>query len=304
LRRRRPVGRFLARTALFLAAAPFRRYLEAEMSGLRVLVSTADRTMARSVFAAGDWDPLLADTVFQALGELGWDARGSTFVEVGSNFGLYCLPAVTVRGFARAVAYEPDPASFALLRANIDRNGLADRVRPVQVALSDRASDVSLWKTGWNGGDNRVVDAPQAARGRGEAVVRVSASTFDREVAAGTIDLPEVGLLWLDVQGHEAEVLAGARTLLASDVPLVVEYSSALMTPTARRRLEEIVADSYDVMVDLGWSALTDRIRYQPASAIRALSELRAVETDLLLFKRGPSGHPTFRGSGVRHGAP
>ncbi len=274
------------------------------MSGLRVLVSTADRTMARSVFAAGDWDPLLAGTVFQALDEVGWDGRGSTFVEVGSNFGVYCLPAVTVRGFARAVAYEPDPASFALLQANIERNELGDRVWPVQVALSDRATDVTLWKTGSNGGDNRVVDGGRAPRAQEEAVVRVSASTFDLEVAAGTIRLPEVGLLWLDVQGHEAEVLAGAKTLLASDVPVVVEYSSQLMTPTARRRLEEIVVDSYDVMVDLGWSALTDRIRYQPASAIRELSGLRAVETDLLLFKRGPSGHPTLGSSGVRHGAP
>lgn len=256
------------------------------MSGLRVSVSTADRTIARSVFAAGDWDPLLADTVFQVLGEVGWEARGSTFVEVGANFGLYCLPAVVERGFGRAVAYEPDPASFALLRANIDRNGLADRVRAIQAALSDRASDVTLWKTGRNGGDNRVVDGSRAPGGREATVVRVTASTFDLEVAAGTIRIPDTGLVWLDVQGHEAEVLSGARTLLASDVPVVVEYSSGLSTPAARRRLEQIIVDSYDVMVDLGWSALTDRIRYQPASAIRQLTDLRAVETDLLLFKR------------------
>jgi len=44
----------------------------------------------------------------------------------------------------------------------------------------------------------------------------------------------ELGLVWLDVQGHEGEVLAGARTLLESRVPVVMEYSSGMLDADAR----------------------------------------------------------------------
>jgi hypothetical protein len=113
----------------------------------------------------------------------------------------------------------------------------------------------------------------------------VRASTLDEELAAGVFDLSEVGLVWLDVQGHEADVLAGARNLLTSEIPLVVEYSTSMMPPASRHLLNEMVADNYTALVDLGWSALTGRIRFQPAWAIRQLVPPgRAIETDLLVL--------------------
>ena len=91
------------------------------------MVPTSDGTIGRSVYASGDWDPLMEGLVFEALDAYGVDYRGRTFMEVGANFGVYSLPAVTRHGFGRAIAYEPDPASFELLEDNIERNGLGER---------------------------------------------------------------------------------------------------------------------------------------------------------------------------------
>ena len=38
------------------------------------------------------------------------------------------------------------------------------------------------------------------------------------------MNLDDVGLAWIDVQGHEGHVLAGAEALLDSEVPIVCEY--------------------------------------------------------------------------------
>ena len=101
----------------------------------------------------------------------------------------------------------------------------------------------------------------------------------------GKIPLDELGLVSLDVQGHEAAVLAGATTLLRSRVPVVMEYATALLDPDARRQLDEMIISNFDVFVDLGWCALTNRLRFQPISAISRLGRGRlGLETDLLLL--------------------
>jgi FkbM family methyltransferase len=252
------------------------------MAGLQVLVPTSDRTIARSVYSSGDWDPLLVGTVFDALRQYGHRYLGSVLLEVGANFGVYSLPAVAELGFADAVAYEPDPAAFALLEHNIDRNGLGDRVAAHHAALSAQPGELTLSLGTGNAGDNRIVGNEKASR---RTTVRVPARTFDDEVAAGRIPLAALGLVWLDVQGHEGEVLAGAESLLSSTVPIVLEYSTGMLDDEARLRLDDIIATRFDVLVDLGWCSLTNRLRFQPASAIRNFAGgRRNVETDLLLL--------------------
>lgn len=283
LRDVRPVGAYAARTVKFLALTRRQAVVEAEMGSLSVLVSTADRAIARSVYTSGVWDPLLVGTVFRALDEFGTAYRGSTFVEVGANFGVYSLRAVADYGFARAVAYEPDPQAFDLLEQNISRNGLADSVTAHHAALSSAPGERTLRLGSINGGDNRIVDAIQGD----QRVVRVPARTLDDEVAAGRLDPAEVGLIWLDVQGHEYEAMLGARSLLESNASLVVEYDTAMMDEATRLGLERLIATHYDVMVDLGWCTLTDRLRFQPSSAVtRLAADGRHVETDLLLLHR------------------
>ena len=288
LRERRPLGPFLARNIDFLRMAGRLPTVEAEMDGLRVLVSTSDRTIARSVYASGDWDPQLVGVVFDALRAFGWHWHGSTFLEIGANFGVYSLPAVASYGFARAVAYEPDPASFALLTENIARNDLGERVSAHHAALSAAPGELTLQLGTFNAGDNRIV-VPGTAASPSGATVRVPARTLDGEMAGGAVRVDDLGLVWLDVQGHEADVLDGATALLRAGVPLVVEFATAMMSRPDRARLEEHLAESYAVMVDLGWCALTGRLRFQPASAVRKLAaDGRAVETDLLMLPAYP----------------
>lgn len=287
LRDRRPLGRFALRTLQFLAAGRRAAQVEARLGRLEVRVSTSDRTIARSVYTSGDWDPLLVGTAFDALDALGVAYRGKTFLEVGANFGVYSLPAVAEYGFAHAIAYEPDPAAYELLVGNAARNGLAERVSARHAALSSTAGELTLSLGGFNAGDNRIVRADGRAPRR--PTVRVPALTFDQEVAAGRIGPAELGLVWLDVQGHEYDVLRGARELLSGDAALVVEYCTAMMEDASRAEFERLLAEHFDVMVDLGWCALTGRLRFQPASAVHRLAAGgRAVETDLLFVHRRP----------------
>jgi FkbM family methyltransferase len=286
-RDRRPLLRYGLKTAQFFGLPDGQPTVEADMAGLRVLVSTSDATIARSVYASGDWDPLMVGAVYDALEAYGQPYRGRTFLEVGANFGVYALPAVAEHGFGRAIAYEPDPAAYELLERNIERNGLGLKVKAVNAALSAAAGELTLQLGTHNAGDNRIVDGSNSAaslRSNGSSVV-VPACTFDEEVATGNIPLEDLALVWLDVQGHELEVLKGARSLLAAGVPLVIEFATQMGDRAQLRDLADLLADSYEVMVDLGWCGLTNRLRFQPAWAVRLLARGgRDIETDLLLL--------------------
>jgi FkbM family methyltransferase len=280
-RHRRPLLGYGLKTAAFFDLRARQPTVEVDMAGLRVLVSTSDGTIARSVYSSGDWDPLMVGVVYDALEAYGQPYRGRTFLEIGSNFGVYSLPAVSEHGFGSAIGYEPDPTSFELLQRNIERNGLGDKVNAINAALSSSPGTLTLQLGSNNAGDNRIVDD---RTGNGDCV-EVPALTFDGEVAGGHIPLDDLGLAWIDVQGHELEVLQGARSLLAAGVPLVIEYASAMGDRAHLDELADLLADSYEVMVDLGWCALTNRLRFQPAWAARLLAaDGRAIETDLLML--------------------
>jgi hypothetical protein len=60
-----------------------------------------------------------------------------------------------------------------------------------------------------------------------------------------------------------------------------------MMSVADRRALEDLLAEHYAVIVDLGWCALTNRLRFQPAEAIKRLArDGHPLETDLLLLPK------------------
>lgn len=296
-RDRQELGRQLLRSCFFRLAEWFTPTLLADRGGVRYLVSTSDHTIGQSVFATGSWDWLQMHTTLRVLAAVGAPGpEGRTFVDVGANIGCTALPAVLEHGFARAVAYEPEPRAFRLLRENILLNAAQDRVTALEAALSDARSPVALAvNNGKNAGDNRLVPVADAAAvspvpPQDDLIVHVPSTTFDEEVERGRFDLAETGLVWMDVQGHEGRVLAGASRLLRSDVPVLIEYSPQLLREAgdgAMDQLAALVQDNYTHFVDVRAAAVTRRARLRPASSIREMGRRRhTTSTDLLLLKR------------------
>ncbi len=133
-------------------------------------------------------------------------------IDIGANDGTYTWHLA--RFSAGVVAFEPQPDYADGLVA-----AFRDRVRVERVALSDTEGEAVL----------RVpLDAPllgcatiEAENTLAELVVR------DLVVAKRRLDsyaLDSVGLIKIDVEGHELAVLRGAARLLARDKPnLIIE---------------------------------------------------------------------------------
>src|SRR5262249_35008556 len=97
------------------------------------------------------------------------------------------------------------------------------------------------------------------------------------------IDPDRASLVWMDVQGHEGEVILGAGELVRRRVPLVFAFR-----PRRLRRAEEMVSvleEHYTTLVDLRRPNLKDgwQANAEPIGALRPRLTDRD-STDFLVF--------------------
>ncbi|MFZ2101307.1 MAG: FkbM family methyltransferase [Oricola sp.] len=186
------------------------------------VVSTSDAVIGREVFAHGEFE----FGVFERVRALaGLPADGVTLVDVGANIGVTSLPAVKRGLVARAIAIEPEPSNLRLLKANTALNGLGDAVTIVACAAGEETGGIEFELSPDNHGDHRVRrSGPVRENCFGEAgrqTIAVDVRTLD-DILAGE-DIASA-LLWIDTQGYEGFVLAGATRTLARKFPLVIEF--------------------------------------------------------------------------------
>ena len=181
------------------------------MNHLRTV--TRLRTLARDLGLIRALDPL------RALLSRGYEARfgrallgavrpGDTVWDVGANVGLYTEQFAAAAGrFGAVVAFEPTPACFGALEARCgqlpgtqlrqEALGATDGLVPIALADDPLGATHSLVGGG----------------GSPDATVEVRLATGDGLVARGEVPPPTV--VKIDVEGFEAEVVAGMASVLA-----------------------------------------------------------------------------------------
>jgi FkbM family methyltransferase len=193
-----------------------------------------------------------------------------------------------------AVCFEPARVNYDLLRLNVVANGLDDRIRTERLALSNTVGETEFEDVPTNPGDGRVRVSDAAASADallGEAerpLVKVPVSTIDNLLAEGRLDLAEAGIVWMDAQGHEGHILEGASRLLASDVPVVIEYwPYGLGRAGGMDRLNAAITANYSRVVDLRSQTPDGQPLTHAASDVASLAASYPGTdfTDLLLLK-------------------
>jgi FkbM family methyltransferase len=124
--------------------------------------------------------------------------EGDTFLDIGANVGAYTILASAAAG-ASTYAFDPSPGALESLRANIEINRIADRVRVEAVAVGRASGRVKVSTSG-----------PSAMH-------HVGADGASSLVEMRTIDSYNLqpSIMKIDVEGYEAEVLAGASETAA-----------------------------------------------------------------------------------------
>ena len=274
----------MARRAEFAAAASqFSPYLALELDGTLFFVSTESK-YGRRLFASRRLkDGRQLDRSLRALQLAGIELPGTTLVDVGANIGTTTVQALREYGFSAALACEPDPENFRILRANLAVNGLDERVRAFNLAISNWTGSGALVLRGRGSQTHRLLRAGE----RAAETHPVPVTTLDQLAAEGKFRPDRVGLLWVDVEGFEAEVLEGAQSLVSQSVPIVVEFSAhRFRTFGGLDAFVDVLSPSYTHFYDLKPSFPSKR-GFESLSAIEELLSRREDKTDLLVVRSG-----------------
>ncbi len=152
------------------------------------------------------------------------------FYDIGANVGAYSLvAAMKPGGGARVFSFEPSYATVAALSANIVVNGLADRMTPIPVAVSNADAMTVFGLRALEPGSARHTLGGDSSE-EGPTLYRQPIMTLRLDTLVERFGLPQPNHIKLDVDGGELAVLEGAAHALASPAlrSILVEVSTSL----------------------------------------------------------------------------
>jgi FkbM family methyltransferase len=142
-------------------------------------------------------------------------------VDVGANVGLFTtLIASLLSPNSRLLAIEPTPGALKHLKRNLETNGQAGKVIVFEGAAADRAGEFTInVMAGMEEYSSLQTLVHPNTRGKVAQQVRVAGETLDALVRRHELN---PGLIKIDTEGAELQVLRGAERTLLEHRPVVL----------------------------------------------------------------------------------
>lgn len=204
----------------FAATFPDGAMLTQSIHGLKYFVDPEDMVITPNMVIYRQWEADLSN-VFRYLCK-----SDAVVVDIGANIGYFTVLAASLignMGSGKVYAFEPNPKLARLLEQNIEINWSIAPVYFNEMALADYAGEVSLHIPRAHGA-NASLSAPDEYACDS---VTVNVKKLDDALPKDV----EVDLMKIDVEGHEASVLRGAREVISRspNLRLIMEWSRKQM---------------------------------------------------------------------------
>lgn len=145
---------------------------------------------------------------------------GKALLDIGGHTGLFAL--LISQSFSKIVAFEPAQDTYKLLSRNIALNPQLDFI-PEQMGVSDREDDLEFIVTGQNSGMNKIAKTETE---KFETSYIIKCTTLDSFVSKSP-ELPGVSCIKIDTEGHELEILRGAKKTIESNKDIIILYENS-----------------------------------------------------------------------------
>jgi FkbM family methyltransferase len=203
-------------------------------------------------FALGQYEP-------EVVAELHQFCRpGMTVFDIGANAGyLTLLMSKLVGDSGHVHAFEPIPQNSECLLQTLQINRLRN-VAVHQMAISAKAGRAQMNFVGVLDGFASLVDGGHDYY-RGQTVSTISVATISLDQFCNDMQIAEIDLIKMDIEGAELLALAGMSKILAIQRPvLIIEFWGARNIHEGIRLLG---SQGYDVKVLSAWNGIVRGVK-------------------------------------------
>jgi FkbM family methyltransferase len=220
-----------------------------ELGDVRFFVDPSDRVVGAWLMWHGGWQRREIDTAVDLLRAAGRLHEDAVFIDVGAHIGTHTIYALRSGRFARAIAFEPEPRNARLLAMNLEVNGLSQAAIVVRKAAGATAGNALLHLHPRNTGAHAIGSPPSLD---GQVSLEVPMVRLEEELESLGIAPSDIGLIWIDAEGYEPQVLDGLAGLLSRSVPLAFEFTPSRYSSEKKQRLVARLAAHYSSFQSLG----------------------------------------------------
>ena len=202
-------------------------YVSATAEGLSYVGTAQDNGIMRTMYTERvNWasrDMKRFHTLAQKY--YGVDDGAGYFLDLGANIGttgIYFTRKLAPN--LKLLAFEPDAENFKLLRCNLLLNDFGDdKATIVNCGLGDGFDEMTMYRNFENPGANSVFNN---LLGDKLPMETIKIMPLDAYLAENKIAAQDVKYIWIDTEGFEAQVLLGAKNLLAENpAPVFMEFN-------------------------------------------------------------------------------
>ncbi len=177
--------------------------------GFEIFLNPSDKVgVSPSIGVTGLYEPHVTEFYRGLL------RKGMVVVDVGANVGWYTMLAA--KRASKVVSFEPDPLSFSLMQRSIARNRFSN-VTAVQACVTDSVGFQRLYLATENLGGHSTVRRP------GDSYIEVPSTSLG--VALGEMGVDRIGILKIDAEGAEPQVVLGSKELLPRVENVIMEWN-------------------------------------------------------------------------------
>lgn len=206
---------------------------------------------------------------------------GDYFLDIGANIGTTSIYVKKkVKPDLKIIGFEPEKRNYDLFRINCIVNGVEDIVIE-QLGLSNENGQLSFSYNEKNSGASHIIKSEQNLGSK------IQVAKLDDYLQNNNIDVRKIGYLWIDTEGHEAEViLGGLETLNVNKIPILQEFNpGSYRLNGVWNSYYESICQIYDSFIDVNKYIETKEIQiFSIEQLLKYAEQINFEQTDLLLF--------------------